>query len=151
MYKTGGCNCGAVRYELLNEPLFTHICHCTQCQHSSGGAFNVSTVLLVKEFKFENCSPDTHFVSGPKGNEYEVWGWDHCACTIGGTTIEPSKTMVLRPGALDDTSDLNPQAHIWTKEKQNWVSIPDDLPSFEENYAAEDVWPSSSLERLENA
>ena len=49
--KKGGCNCGSVRYELLGEPLFTHICHCRECQRSSGGAFNVSTVILVADLK----------------------------------------------------------------------------------------------------
>jgi hypothetical protein len=58
--------------------------------------------------------------------------------------------MVVRPGTLDDSSDLNPQAHIWTKEKQDWVEIPDYLPAFEENYDAALLWPKSSLDRVDS-
>ena len=28
----GGCSCGQVRYQLTQDPLFTHACHCTDCQ-----------------------------------------------------------------------------------------------------------------------
>ncbi len=148
MYKSGGCNCGSVRYKLLAEPLFTHICHCKECQRDSGGAFNVSTLVLVDDFKFDNCTPDTHIVSRPSGNEYEVWGCDKCGCTLAGLSVPPTKQMVVLQGTFDDTSDLDPQAHIWTKEKQNWVKIPDNLPSFEEYYDPVQVWPKSSLNRV---
>lgn len=151
MSETGGCNCGSVRFELLNDPLFTHVCHCKQCQRSSGGAFNVSTIVLIQDLRFEDCSPDTHFVSGPTGNEYEVWSCDQCGCTIGGRTVSPAKEMVLRPGTLDDSTSIKPQAHIWIKEKQHWVIIDDELPSFDESYDANELWPKDSLIRLENA
>ncbi len=148
MYKSGGCNCNAVRFRLLREPVFTHICHCKQCQRSSGGAFNVSTVVLVEDFEFDDCTPDTHHVSGPTGIEYEAWGCDNCGCTIGGKSVAPTELMVVRPGTLDDTTGIEPKAHIWTREKQDWVEIPEGMPAFEENYDPKQVWPQSSLDRL---
>ncbi len=150
MYNSGSCNCGSVRYELMASPLFTHICHCKECQRDSGGAFNVSTLILVDDFRFSDCDPDIHLVSRPSGNEYEVWGCDKCGCTLAGKSVIPSKVMVVRPGTLDDTTDLEPKAHIWTKEKQNWVEIPDNLPSFEENYEPAQLWPRSSLDRVDD-
>ena len=36
---TGGCQCGAVRYECAAEPLFTGNCHCRDCQRSTGSAY----------------------------------------------------------------------------------------------------------------
>ena len=148
MYKCGGCNCGSVRYELLSEPLFTHICHCKECQRDSGSAFNVSTLVLVNDFEFDNCTPDTRIVSRPNGNEYEVWGCNKCGCTLAGKSVSPTPIMVVRAGTFDDTTDLEPQAHIWTKEKQNWVDISDELPSFAENYDPFQLWPMSTLERV---
>ena len=40
---TGGCLCGRVRYTASAEPAFTGICHCRNCQHFTGSAFE--TVL----------------------------------------------------------------------------------------------------------
>ena len=37
--RTGGCLCGAVRYESAGEPLFSLLCHCRDCQHQSGSAY----------------------------------------------------------------------------------------------------------------
>src|SRR5262245_64183152 len=42
---SGGCLCGAVRYEWSAEPLGTAICHCTHCQKVSGSAFSVNVVI----------------------------------------------------------------------------------------------------------
>ena len=36
---TGGCLCGAVRYECSADPFFMGNCHCRDCQRSSGGAY----------------------------------------------------------------------------------------------------------------
>jgi hypothetical protein len=41
----GGCICGAVRYELLEKPLFIQACHCTQCQTATGSAFILTMIL----------------------------------------------------------------------------------------------------------
>jgi len=36
---TGGCECGAVRYECSAEPMMMFKCHCRDCQRVTGGAF----------------------------------------------------------------------------------------------------------------
>ena len=33
---TGGCACGAIRYEISGEPMFSNDCQCRDCQHKSG-------------------------------------------------------------------------------------------------------------------
>ncbi len=37
----GGCLCGKVRYTISAEPVFTGVCHCTDCQKATGSAFNI--------------------------------------------------------------------------------------------------------------
>src|SRR6185369_6628416 len=36
---TGGCLCGALRYEATAEPLYTGLCYCADCRKASGSAF----------------------------------------------------------------------------------------------------------------
>ena len=36
--RTGGCLCGAVRYELSGDPIRTMVCNCKNCQRTSGSA-----------------------------------------------------------------------------------------------------------------
>ena len=36
--KTGGCLCGAVRYELARDPDAMGLCYCRSCQKATGGS-----------------------------------------------------------------------------------------------------------------
>src|SRR5712691_6672924 len=42
---TGGCMCGAVRYECSAAPTFAANCHCRDCQRETGSAY--SAMLFV--------------------------------------------------------------------------------------------------------
>jgi hypothetical protein len=45
---TGGCACGAIRYECNAEPIMMGKCHCRDCQHISGGPFVPSSSCLQR-------------------------------------------------------------------------------------------------------
>ena len=48
---TGGCLCGAVRYEYTGEVGAAGYCHCLDCRHTSGSAFNVSVKMESAAFR----------------------------------------------------------------------------------------------------
>ena len=41
-------------------------------------------------------------------------------------------TILLRAGTLDESQSIVPIAHIFTKRKQAWVTLPRDVPVFDE-------------------
>ncbi len=43
--QTGGCICGAVRYEITEAPTSVYTCHCTDCQQASVSAFLVGIAV----------------------------------------------------------------------------------------------------------
>ena len=43
---TGGCLCGAVRYEVTEPPVAAGYCHCTRCQRRTGSAAACSAALV---------------------------------------------------------------------------------------------------------
>ena len=47
----GGCQCGAVRYELSGRPTNPCICHCRMCQKAVGGPFAVICPVLKTDFR----------------------------------------------------------------------------------------------------
>lgn len=67
---TGGCICGAIRYECSAEPIFTGNCHCRDCQRATGSAFapNVfapcTAVTITGDVKYYDVKGDSgHIVS----------------------------------------------------------------------------------------
>jgi hypothetical protein len=51
---TGGCACGAIRYECNAEPIMMGKCHCRDCQHISGGPFVPFVIVLHARVQREN-------------------------------------------------------------------------------------------------
>jgi len=69
---TGGCACGAIRYECTAEPLEMFQCHCRDCQGASGGVCNY--VVIVPRMRFERCAAlPLHRERAPSGTPSEVF------------------------------------------------------------------------------
>ena len=144
---TGRCVCEDLRYLLRAPPLFTHACHCLDCQRETGTAFNMTTfvvssdlVVTLGELRSRQISPRRTRHSCAK-----------CNTAIYVSSAAFPSTVTLRPGTLDDTSVAAPLAHIWVCRKQAWLSLPDNVPKFEFQYVQEEVWPAASLARLKES
>ena len=48
---TGGCLCGAVRFELTQPPVSASYCHCTRCQRRTGTAASASARVAPGSFR----------------------------------------------------------------------------------------------------
>ncbi len=145
--RTGRCSCASVRYELAGEPLFTHACHCTQCQRRAGGAFCMSMILEPEQLRLTQGQLATFEIAGDNGTLKQNRFCVDCGTMIHGA-IPSHGILYLRPGTLDDTGWVRAQAHIFVKSKQPWVELPGDVPCFMEYYEPNDVWPAASLARL---
>jgi hypothetical protein len=42
---TGGCQCGAVRYEFDGPPIEVYVCHCTECRKQSASVHGISVIV----------------------------------------------------------------------------------------------------------
>src|SRR5262249_40516096 len=67
---SGGCLCGAVRYECSAEPLGTAICHCTHCQKVSGSAFSVNVVVPAPSLTWQGQSLASYATKVRAGNRF---------------------------------------------------------------------------------
>ena len=54
---TGGCLCGAVRYECTGEPVFSLLCHCRDCQRQSGSAYAAAVRVPAVTFRVTRGEP----------------------------------------------------------------------------------------------
>lgn len=66
VHLTGGCQCGAVRYTLDQQPQNVHICHCRMCQKAVGGPFAIICPVLKPAFRITRGTID-YFTSSDVG------------------------------------------------------------------------------------
>lgn len=122
----GGCQCGALRYEIKQAPLMVYNCHCTNCQTIGGGAFSTPVTVIEASFAFTKGQPKTVEWTSDAGNLRYGWFCADCGTRIAHGQ-RPGGVLSLRGGTLDDTSWIEPVGDIWTRSAQPWVVFGDRL------------------------
>ena len=127
----GGCRCGAVRYTIDRADVpRVYACHCHICQRASGSAFSVQA--LVPESSLAVTGPVVmhEITTGDRTSIQRFCGT--CHARVYNTNTRRPGIAVVRAGTLDRSEELVCVAHIFTAYKQEWVDIPDDVPSWPE-------------------
>jgi hypothetical protein len=128
---TGGCLCGAVRYEARGEPTYAGYCFCNDCRRASGSG----------SIGFMGFSANTITITGAvlthshKLGDGRVSDRNHCAVCgslIYGGIVGQVDSYTVYAGSLDDPSRFKPTMAIFAREKAPWVVIPSGLKVFEE-------------------
>jgi len=146
--REGGCACGAVRYRLTTDPLFTHCCHCLNCQRQTGSAFVINLLIEAARMELLAGVPQPVEVLRDDGSKQRIFRCPTCQVAVFSEYGRPGVRFV-RGGTLDQPDEIAPDVHIFTRSKVSWITLPDAVPAFDEFYDTKTLWPASSLERLE--
>jgi hypothetical protein len=145
--REGGCSCGAVRYRLASDPLFTHCCHCLNCQRQTGSAFVINLLIETNRVELLAGDPRPVDVARGAGKKQRVFRCPTCQVAVYSRYTRAGIRFV-RGGTLDEPSSIAPDVHIYTRSKLSWVTLPDSVPAYTTYYDTEKLWPATSLERL---
>ena len=146
----GGCSCGAVRYRLADEPLFVNCCHCLNCQRQTGSAFVIN--VLIESDRVEVIAGEPVAVDVPRddGTVQRIYRCSNCQVALFRDYTRP-EIWFVRAGTLDEPASVAPDAHIYTRSKLPWVTIPEGVPAFDVYYDSKALWPPDSLARVRAA
>ena len=147
LLREGGCSCGAVRYRLTSEALFTHCCHCLNCQRQTGSAFVINVLIEADRVELLAGDPEPVDVPRDDGTTQTIFRCPTCRVAVFSQYGRPEVRFV-RAGTLDDPSSVAPDVHIYTRSKVPWVTLPESVPAFEVYYDSKILWPEASLARL---
>ncbi len=125
---TGGCHCGAIRYEVEGEPHHSALCHCTDCRRNAGAPMVCWTLFGNDHFRVTQGEAKV-YASSEHGRRH------FCpACGTGlfytNDQIFPGQTDV-QAATLDTPEALPPTAQIQVAERIAWVKDMDGLPAFQ--------------------
>jgi hypothetical protein len=132
---TGGCGCGAVRFELDAPPTMAIYCHCTRCQRRSGT--NAGASARIDPAAFRLVAGEEHLRGWQAGDGLEKVFCAQCGSGVLARRPDDGGVMVVRMGAFDGDPGVRPSAHQYTAYAAAWQPIPDDgLPRFPERMAS---------------
>ncbi len=128
---TGGCLCGALRYEADGEPLYAGLCYCGDCQRASGSAFVCFMGFAPGAVRITGASTGFDSTSVRGG----VATRNSCpACqslVFGGNRDDTADGLNIYAGTLDDRSLFEPKVAIFTNNRPAWSPLPEGLRAFE--------------------
>jgi len=122
----GGCQCGALRFEIVAAPLMIYACHCANCQRIAGSAFGLAATVTEDASRFTAGEPQIVGWRSDAGNERYGTFCGSCGCRIAHGQRPSNGILSVRAGTFDDRSWIAPAAHIWTRSAQPWMRFDDD-------------------------
>lgn len=147
----GGCSCGAVRYRLTSPPMFTHCCHCLDCQKQTGGAFAINALIETDRIEMLTGEPVIIEMPSPSGRGHEIYRCPKCQVALWSNYGRRPYLRFVRIATLDDPHAITPDVHIFTRSKVPWMRLPEGARAFEVFYDMKQEWPAESLARREAA
>jgi hypothetical protein len=126
----GGCQCGAVRFELKARPLGVYNCYCKDCQRASGSTHTISVIMKREDVSFACEAVQSYDKLADSGRIVRMHGCPKCGYKVWNEPLSAPHLLVMKAGNLDDMSWAQPIGSIWTASKAPWVTIDPDQPSF---------------------
>ena len=126
---TGGCLCGAIRYESSEPPIKGVICHCRMCQKSTGSAFMVSAGFSRSALRFTKGEPKLYRSSSIKEKGFcSNCGsllFDQYLVRTGGSSPD---IVWVQLGTLDHPEAVSIASHYGVESQLPWVHFDDGFP-----------------------
>lgn len=123
---TGGCLCGALRYEAQGEPLYAGHCYCGDCQKASGSAFIPFMGFARHAVHFSGEARQFRTLSAHGGEAVRNF-CPVCGSLVFGGEADKSKSFTIYAGSLDDLSAFQPKIAIFARDRPAWAVLPPEI------------------------
>ena len=132
---TGGCACGAVRFEITQPLAGALYCHCTRCQRRSGTAASANARCEPGSFRIVKGEP--HLRAWKPEGGAEKWFCGECGSGLFSLRPGDVPVIAVRLGTLDEDPGIRPTLRQFVAYAAPWEEIPDDgLARFDESSTA---------------
>jgi hypothetical protein len=131
---TGGCVCGALRYEIKAEPTLMLKCHCRDCQHVTGSGYAPAFLVPADALRVTQGQLRHHLTSSIRRGKHKRGFCPECGSRITGGEFEKgdSPFVGVLASSLDDPSLFQPQMDIFVSDAQPWDQMDPAIPKFEQ-------------------
>lgn len=130
---SGGCLCGAVRYEVRGLLRNVINCHCSKCRRTHGHTAAYTSVrredvILTKQDGLKWYRS----VTDETPNVYRGFCME-CGSSLFWDARGVREDISISAGTLDSPTDLKTVGHVWVSQAGDYYEITDDLKKYEES------------------
>jgi hypothetical protein len=126
---TGGCNCGAVRFEVSAPLVSASYCHCKRCQRRSGTAASANAHPAPGTFRITAGRRKLRMWQPDGGGE--KWFCGECGSSLFARNPAHAEPIGIRMGTFDENPGVRPSVRQFVRYVAPWESIPNDgLPCY---------------------
>lgn len=167
----GRCDCGELVYVLEVPPMVVHCCQyvfasqlsmvnaksysCRWCQRQTGSSFALHAMVEADKLRVLSGEIELTTVASPSGAGQTITRCSTCHFAVWSIYLslgpEADVLRILDVGTLDNPDCCPPTYHIYTRFKQPWIKLSDDIPAFVDFYNKQEYWPKEQLERRKKA
>ena len=131
---TGGCLCGAVRFEVTEPLVSSGYCHCTRCQRRTGTAASPGARIAPGSLRV--LAGEEHIKAYEPEDGFAKVFCSACGSALWSRSQEDPDVFSIRLGAFDDDPGIRPTYRQFVAYAAPWEPIPDDgLERFPESRA----------------
>jgi hypothetical protein len=127
---TGGCLCGALRYQADGDPLGMGYCCCADCRRASGSGFIPFMAFPSSAVRFSGQTRQFRSTSF-RGTTSVRNSCPACSSLVFGGEVGESASFTIYAGSLDDPTLFHPRVAIFVRDRPAWVELPPGLTVFE--------------------
>jgi hypothetical protein len=138
---SGGCLCGAVRYEVVGPLRDVLTCRCVECRRWSGHVF--AATAARREHLALSKSRGLRWIASPRSESAARRGFC-CECGSSLFWDAPDReTVCIAAGSLDEPTGLRLVGHVYVSQTADYDELPaDGLPRYERLTGAPGWQPS---------
>lgn len=119
---TGGCLCGAVRYQASGPALFSIVCHCRDCQRVSGSGGVPVLGVALQSFACTGRVKQSR-ITGGSGRPAVRNFCPECGSLLFGTPESAPELVTIYVGSLDDNAAFAPDAALFVSHRPPWAKL----------------------------
>ncbi len=116
---TGGCLCGAIRFEAEGVPKWTSYCHCNSCRKHTGAPASAFAGFERVQVRFTSGQLAT-YASSPGVNRGFC---GTCGSTLTYEGERWASEIHFHVGAFDRPQDFSPLGHAFAEERLPWFHL----------------------------
>jgi hypothetical protein len=127
---TGGCLCGALRYQADGDPLYAGYCFCGDCRKASGSGFAPFMGFPASAMRFSGEAQQFVSKSARGGAAVRNFCPD-CGGLVFGGIVGKDKEHTIYAGSLDEPSAFRPTIALFERDRAAWVALPPGLKVYQ--------------------